>query len=145
LSDSLVLATSFRAGMVFPYGQDDEVPLQERYFNGGENTVRSFREGLLGPKDANGEPLGGEGWSVASIEARQRLQGRLEAALFVDAGTVASDVEDWIRFEQPSFGLGGGLRYMLPVGPVRLDGAWNPDPREDESGGAVHLTVGLSF
>lgn len=145
LSDSLVLATSFRAGMVLPYGQDDEVPLQERYFNGGENTVRSFREGLLGPKDANGEPLGGEGWSVASIEARQRLQGRLEAALFVDAGTVASDVEDWIRFEQPSFGLGGGLRYMLPVGPVRLDGAWNPDPREDESGGAVHLTVGLSF
>ncbi|MEY2745095.1 MAG: hypothetical protein RL112_137 [Planctomycetota bacterium] len=145
LSDALVLATSFRAGLVVPYGQDDEVPLQERYFNGGENTVRSFREGLLGPKDANGEPLGGEGWSVASIEARQRLRGRLEGALFVDVGTVASDVEDWIRFEQPSFGLGGGLRYMLPVGPVRLDGAWNPDPGEYESDGALHLTVGLSF
>jgi outer membrane protein assembly factor BamA len=145
LSDSLVLATTLRAGLVVPYGKDDEVPLQERYFNGGENTVRSFSEGLLGPKGANGEPLGGEGWSVASIEARQRLQGRLEGALFVDAGTVATDVEDWIRFERPSFGLGAGLRYMLPVGPVRIDGAWNPDPREGESDGAVHLTVGLSF
>jgi outer membrane protein assembly factor BamA len=145
LSESLVLATSFRAGLVVPRGQDEEVPLQERYFNGGLNTVRSFREGLLGPKDANGEPLGGEGWSVASVEARQKVQGRLEAALFVDAGTVATDAEDWIRFESPSFGLGAGLRYMLPVGPVRLDGAWNPDPRAGESDGALHLTVGLSF
>lgn len=145
LSERLVLATGLRAGAVVPYGPDDGVPLQERYFNGGEGTVRSFQESELGPKDAQGDPLGGEAWSVASVEARWRVAGRFETALFVDGGNVVQRVEDWGRLEGFSFGVGLGLRYMLPVGPVRLDGALNPDPREGDSQGAIHLTVGLSF
>ena len=145
LSERLVLATGLRSGAVIPYGPDDGVPLQERYFNGGEGTVRSFRESELGPKDSQGDPLGGEAWNAASVEARWRVAGRFETALFVDAGNVVQTMDDWGRFDGWSFGVGLGLRYMLPVGPVRLDGALNPDPREGDSDGAVHLTVGLSF
>lgn len=145
VSDRLVIATGLRAGVVVPYGPDDSVPLQERYFNGGEGTVRSFRESELGPKDDQGDPLGGEAWDAASIEARWRVAGRFETALFVDGGNVVPEAEDWARFSGWSFGVGIGLRYMLPVGPVRLDGALNPDPREGDSDGAIHLTVGLSF
>ena len=145
LSDRLVLASSFRAGAILPYGPDDSVPLQERYFAGGENTVRSYRESQLGPKDSQGDPLGGQGWSMASVEARWKATGRFELALFVDAGNVTPEIEDWYRFEGMGYGVGAGLRYMLPVGPVRLDGAINPDPGPLDSDGALHLTVGLSF
>jgi len=145
LSDRLVLASSFRAGAILPYGPDDSVPLQERYFAGGENTVRSFRESQLGPKDAQGDPLGGQSWSMGSVEARWKATGRFELALFVDAGNVTPEIEDWYRFQGLGYGIGAGLRYMLPVGPVRLDGAINPDPGPQDSDGALHLTVGLSF
>jgi outer membrane translocation and assembly module TamA len=79
------------------------------------------------------------------VEARWKATGRFELALFVDAGNVTPEIEDWYRFEGMGYGVGAGLRYMLPVGPVRLDGAINPDPGPLDSDGALHLTVGLSF
>jgi outer membrane translocation and assembly module TamA len=63
----------------------------------------------------------------------------------VDAGTVESEHQDIFRFDDPGFGIGVGLRYLLPIGPIRLDGAVNPDPGPGESDGAVHLSVGFSF
>lgn len=139
------LALSVRAGWIAPLGDTDDIPIQERFFNGGENSVRSFGESQLGPKDDNGEPVGGEASTNATIELRQGLVKRFQVAVFVDAGTVELDHEDIFRFDDPGFGIGLGLRYLLPIGPIRLDGALNPDPDEGESDGAIHLSVGFSF
>ncbi len=139
------LALSVRAGWIAPLGNTDDIPIQERFFNGGENSVRSFGESQLGPKDDNGKPVGGEASTTATIELRQGLAKRFQVAVFVDAGTVELDHEDIFRFDDPGFGVGLGLRYLLPIGPIRLDGALNPDPNEGESGGAIHLSVGFSF
>jgi outer membrane protein assembly complex protein YaeT len=139
------LAVSVRAGWIAPLGSTDEIPIQERYFNGGENTVRSFGESQLGPVDDNGTPIGGEATTVATIELRQGVARRFQIAFFVDAGTVESEHQDILRFDDPGFGVGVGLRYLLPIGPIRLDGALNPDPDPGDSDGAVHLSVGFSF
>jgi len=144
--DSLTtLALSARLGWIAPIGGTDEIPIQERFFNGGENSVRSFRESQLGPEDANGSPIGGEASTTATVELRQGLGRRFQVAVFVDAGTVELEADDIFDFTDPGFGIGVGLRYLLPIGPIRLDGALNPDPDEGESEGVLHLSVGFSF
>ncbi|MCY2958616.1 MAG: BamA/TamA family outer membrane protein [Planctomycetota bacterium] len=139
------LALSARAGWIAPIGSTDEIPIQERFFNGGENSVRSYSESELGPVDDNGQSVGGEASTTATIELRQKIWKRVQLAAFVDAGTVELRHEDVFRFTDPGFGLGLGLRYLLPIGPIRLDGAVNPDPGPGEADGAIHLSVGFSF
>ncbi len=140
-----ILALSWRGGVIAPMHSTSDIPLQERFFNGGENTVRSFREDQLGPTDAQGNPVGGETSQVFSAELRQRLVGNLEGALFLDAGNVQLQAADF--FEASGFreGYGVGLRYVLPIGPIRLDYGINPDPRQGESSYVLHFTVGMAF
>ena len=143
--DSTQLAAAGRVGVIQPYGDTDEIPLQRRLFNGGENTVRSFRESKLGPVDPNNEPLGGEARTMMSIELRRRLGGNLSGALFYDLGNVELNHEDYFDFDGFRHGIGIGVRYLLPIGPLRVDAAWNPDHRSSESEFVVHFSVGLPY
>lgn len=145
LSESTVLALGARAGVAYPTG-GEELPLQERFFNGGENQVRAFRETFLGPTDAEGNPAGGEAMWTANLELRQDvLTQSLHAALFVDVGAVAVEAADWLAPEDPRWGYGVGLRYLLPVGPLRLDLGLNPEARGDEDDWILHLSIGMPF
>lgn len=145
LGEQDVLATSLRTGVMQPYGVSDDVPITERFFNGGENSVRSFREDELGPKDASGDPIGGEAATTLNLEYRRLLSGNLAAAAFADAGNVAFDSFDYLRFDDFRAALGLGLAYLLPIGPVRLDFGWNPAPRADEDDWVLHVSVGFAF
>jgi len=145
LSDVLTFGASVRTGVIWPIENTDEIPLQTRYFNGGENTVRSFREDELGPLDMNGEPVGGEAYTVLSVELRRRLIGSLTGAFFVDTGNTVLDHNDYLDFDGFRSGIGVGLRYMLPIGPLRLDGAVNPESRPGEDDYVIHLSVGMAF
>jgi outer membrane protein assembly complex protein YaeT len=140
-----VIGGSYRGGGIAPLEGTQTIPLQERYFNGGENTVRSFRENEIGPKDASGDPLGGEGFNVLSFELRQRLIGRLDGVLFYDTGNVVSDVADQFSFDDMEMAIGTGLRYLLPVGPIRLDAGFNPARDDGEDEYVIHLSVGMAF
>jgi len=144
LTEGTTLGWSLRGGVIMPVG-DDMIPVQERFFNGGENTVRSFREDELGPADSSGEPIGGEGFTVGTLELRQRVWKNLGLALFFDAGNLVADHEDWVEVPDLRYAVGIGARYLLPVGPVRLDWGWNPDPKETEDPWALHFSVGMSF
>ncbi|HZF29361.1 MAG TPA: BamA/TamA family outer membrane protein, partial [Gammaproteobacteria bacterium] len=66
-------------------------------------------------------------------------------ALFVDVGNLIEDYNDYFKFEDFRGAIGLGLRYRLPIGPIRADVGWNPDPRADEENWAAHLSVGMSF
>jgi len=144
-AEGTVVALSWRMGVIAPHGATDGIPLQERFFNGGENTVRSFREDELGPKDASGNPIGGEGFQVFTAELRQRVKGPLDGALFWDVGTVATQAQDVLDWRGSRSALGVGARYMLPIGPLRLDWGWNPDARIDEDRWRAHFSVGMAF
>jgi translocation and assembly module TamA len=67
----------------------------------------------------------------------------LWAGAFVDAGQVGERAGD--LFDDLKLGTGVGLRYLLPVGALRLDVAWNPDRDPGEDRYRVILTVGMAF
>jgi len=140
-----VLAAGFRTGLIAPLGTTDEIPIQVRFFNGGDDTVRSFAEDELGPKDSTGAPIGGEAATTLSLELRQRLRGNLEGALFYDVGNVETDWRDYLDFRDLRTGLGVGLRYLLPIGHLRIDVARNPSPRDEEDDWVLHFAVGMAF
>ena len=89
LTQSTVLGMRYRTGLIVPGKDDFNLPIAERFFNGGENTVRSFKQSELGPQDADGNPVGGLAYNVINIELRQRLIGNLTGSLFLDFGNVS--------------------------------------------------------
>ncbi len=132
------------SGLLFPKAGSRRLPLQERFFNGGPNTVRSFRQSDIGARSVNGEQLGGEFRNILSGEFRFPLHLPLEAALFVDAGNLGQKVQDY-DFRDLRYAIGAGLRYFLPIGPIRLDAGYNPKRRLGEDIWVLHLSVGVPF
>ena len=166
LTKSTILGMRYRTGLIIPGRDDFIVPIAERFFNGGENTVRSFKQSELGPKDEDGNPVGGLAYNVINIELRQRLIGNLTGSLFFDYGNVSpnrtreesgkppydskSDImsdtfDQYFKDFRP--GVGFGLQYQLPVGPARVDFAFNPDrdSDRDEDFFVFHFSVGMAF
>src|SRR5438132_10210987 len=127
-------------------GSDEatEIPIDERFFNGGATTVRSFAERDLGPHDNHGHPVGGEFFTVFNVEYTFPILGELQGAIFTDAGNLLPTSEG-IGLNDMRYAVGAGLRYKLPVGPIRLDYGVNPDPRPDEDFGAFHFSFGFAF
>lgn len=137
------LAFGFRAGLIEPMsGGSSGIPIDERFFNGGATTVRSFTERRLGPRDmVTGNPIGGLAYTISNVEFNFPIRGDLHGAVFYDVGNVTRN---------PSFSglrsaVGGGLRYNLPIGPLRIDYGLNPSPQPGESRGALHVSFGIAF
>ena len=143
-----VLALGARSGLIRPLTEStsdlNAIPIDERFFNGGSTTVRSFAERDLGPHDHRLHPLGGEFYTIFNVEYTFPLYGELQGAVFVDAGNLLPDADN-PGFSDMRYGIGAGLRYKLPIGPIRLDYGVNPDPREHEDFGAFHFSFGFAF
>jgi outer membrane protein insertion porin family len=156
----------FRAGIVKPFGNSSGpsfvytdtdpktpdisrgslFPIDERFFNGGSTSVRSFGERELGPFDQkSGDPIGGEAFTILNLEYVFPLfLADLRGAVFFDAGNLRPQAEQF-GFSNERYGIGAGLRYNLPIGPLRLDYGVNPSPKESESFGAFHFSFGFAF
>lgn len=125
-------------------GEITEIPIDERFFNGGAMSVRSFGERDLGPHDPKGNPIGGEFFTVFNVEYTFPIVGELQGAIFADAGNLLPSAED-PGLDDLRYALGVGLRYKLPIGPIRLDYGFNPDPHLHEDMGAFHFSFGFAF
>jgi outer membrane protein insertion porin family len=135
-----------RARAIFTPAEVGEFPIDLRVFNGGASSVRSFAERELGPMSNDGEtPLGGLASGVVSAEVAYEVIRNLELAAFADAGSIGEDMSAFFSVDDLRYGVGLGLRYRLPVGPLRVDYGVNPDRREGESFGALHVTFGFAF
>lgn len=137
-----MLAFGARAGVVQDIGGTG-IPIDERFFNGGGTSVRSFGERELGPK-YRGDPIGGEYFSVFNAEYTFPIYGELQLAVFADAGNLLPDASD-AGFSDMRYAVGLGLRYQLPIGPLRIDYGVNPAPHEDDPFGAFHFSFGFAF
>ena len=135
-----MLAVGARGG--YMSSNIDNIPIDLRFFNGGENTVRSFAERELGPK-SHGNPIGGNEYTVFNIEYTFPIAGALDGATFFDAGSLKNT--DDSTSGDLRYGVGLGLRYKLPIGPVRLDYGVNPDRRNGEAFGAFNFSFGFAF
>jgi outer membrane protein assembly complex protein YaeT len=136
-----LLAFGARVGYIAPIL--DDLPIDVRFFNGGGTTVRSFGERELGPKDSGGNPLGGDVYTVFNAEYTFPVTGGLQGAVFVDAGNLKND--DVPGTDEMRYAVGLGIRYALPIGPLRLDYGVNPNPRANEDFGAFHFSFGFAF
>ena len=138
-----LLALGARGGWMKPLdGNPDDIPLDERFFNGGSRSVRSFLERRLGPTDWHGYPIGGDTFTTFNAEYQFPLFGSLIGALFADAGSVGDSPSTLGRMR---YGVGPGIRYGSPVGPLRIDAAFNPDRRTGERRLVIQISFGMAF
>jgi len=114
----------------------DRVPASQRFFAGGDRSVRGFKFRDIGPRNADGDPVGGRYLEVATLEYNYRFRDAWSAATFVDAGRAFNSYDTAY-----SAGAGVGIRWQSPVGPFRIDVA---TPISDGDGHDVrfHLSLG---
>jgi outer membrane protein insertion porin family len=140
-----VWAQSIRLGAAHPFGISDSIPVSERFFAGGDTTVRGFKFDHLGPRDPlTGEPTGGEGLFIINEEFRFPIWRALRGVVFFDAGNVAARLPDLDPLDLRTV-LGVGLRIETPIGPVRFEYGWKLDREAGETAGELHITVGQAF
>ncbi len=139
----LLFAFGARSGLIAPIADRSDIPIDVRYFSGGGTTVRSFAERELGPQSRSGDPTGGEFFTIFNAEMTFPLVRGLQGAVFIDAGNLTTS--DDIGLDDMRYATGLGLRYKLPIGPLRLDYGVNPSPKGDEARGAFHFSFGFAF
>lgn len=116
-----------------------ELPPAIRFFAGGDQSVRGYRFQALGPRDPLGNIIGGRVLLAASLEADYRIFDRWALAVFTDAGNALDDFELDLQHA-----IGAGVRWLSPVGMVRVDGAFAIDRPAEVSGGdfRLHIMIG---
>jgi outer membrane translocation and assembly module TamA len=111
-----------------PSGGDEEnVPFYKRFFLGGASSIRGWGRYEVSPLTAFGFPIGGFSTLELSSEVRLPVWGKLGAVGFVDAGNVwEGKLEYDVRDLRVA--VGPGLRYLTPIGPIRIDVGFQMNP-----------------
>jgi outer membrane protein insertion porin family len=130
-----------------------ELPQPERFFAGGDTTVRGFALDTLGRPDTvkDGSPIGGNAEAIFNVELRGPVRRGLQGVGFLDTGNVFARASD-IDLALLRTAVGFGVRYKSPVGPIRFDMGFkiNPErdianPQRNERRAAWFITFGQAF
>ncbi len=113
----------------------DKLPVTQRFFAGGDNSLRGFDYRALGPRDEDGKVVGGRYLALGSLELEHGIRGAWSGAVFSDFGNAVDSLSD--PFE---YSVGAGLRWQSPIGPLRIDIA-NGMSDEDKPW-RLHIVVG---
>jgi outer membrane protein insertion porin family len=144
LPKDLILVINGETATVSQWGSGTEVPIYERLYLGGSNNLRGFPFREVGPQDKNGEPIGGQSMSRATVELTFPIIEKARGAVFYDTGFVNSSAWSF-GFNHIASDIGVGLRLDLPIGPLRLDYGY-PIQRDGYNGGGhFNFNVGYQF
>jgi outer membrane protein insertion porin family/translocation and assembly module TamA len=144
LVGGLSAALRFRLGTAEPIADGKDIPLFERFYAGGLNSVRGYDRRRVGPL-VDDDPIGGRTLVEGSIELRHPITEKIGGAVFLDGGQVSLQSYDF-PFGDLRYGTGFGVRYLTPVGPLRLDlGFPVQAPRGDDPHWQVHVSIGQAF
>jgi translocation and assembly module TamA len=113
----------------------DKLPASQRFFAGGDNSVRGYAYEELGPTDASGAVVGAKHLMVGSLELDHKISANWSAATFYDIGNAVDSFNDHL-----ARGAGVGMRWNSPMGPVRFDFAWALSKPQDRF--RLHIVIG---
>lgn len=144
---SNVLELKGKIGTIDDFDTTHRVPIYERFFAGGGNTIRGYKERRVGPRDPiTGDPIGGKSLVLGTAEYTIPLVKVLKAAVFYDIGNVWPTVSE-IGISDLKSGVGLGVRIKTPLGPVKLDYGYPLDsssPGEEKSP-RFHFSMSRGF
>jgi len=143
-NNGISLAASVRLGLSVPFGSTTAVPLSERFFAGGDSTLRGFPRDEAGPKGEKGQPIGGELLVLINEEFGFPLWKQLRGVLFYDLGNVFAEPRDFAVSELRNV-LGLGIRFESPIGPLRIEYGRKLDREPGESRGELFFSIGAAF
>jgi outer membrane protein insertion porin family len=121
----------------------EEVPLYERFYVGGIYTIRGLDYGEAGPKDAEGTDIGGLQEAILNVEYTFPIVPsiKLKGVVFYDAGGAYDN--DFLDRVWQTAGL--GIRWISPVGPIRIEWGKNLAPRPGETQSKWEFAFGTFF
>ncbi len=154
-----ILAARVLAGQAQGAGQLS-LPPDQRFYAGGSGTIRGYEYQIVGPhfysqndghyytdnapgRSDTGIPIGGTAIAVGSVEFRQRIGQNWGAAVFVDGGQVSASLKPVPN--DVRVGVGAGVRYYTPIGPVRVDLAVPTTRESGDQGFQIYIGLGQSF
>ena len=139
-----VLATRLKLGTGDSLGSKRDYPLFDRFYAGGEGSVRGYGYWRLGPKSSANVPLGGLSDIEGSLELRHQIRDKLAGAIFLDFGQLSLHPYD-LPVSSLRFAAGPAVSYMTPVGPIRVDlGVPFKKPRGDKAW-QIYFSIGQFF
>ena len=147
-----VVAGSLRLGAIEPQLEPGEqaegaVPISERFFAGGRTSHRAFDRdelGVPGSSVIDGVAVGGNGLVVLNLDYRFPIAGAFGGVAFFDTGNVWGDWRD-IDSSDLRDGVGFGVRYLSPIGPIRLEVGYKLDRQDGEDGTVFFASFGNPF
>jgi len=142
-----VLEVSGETGMVQSYPNTPDVPIFERYFTGGQDSIRGYDERSVGPLDSNtNDAIGGDAILLGSVEYTIPIIEIIKGAIFFDTGNVWDKVRNYGTGGLKS-GTGVGLRVKTPIGPIKLDYGipLDTEPGQDKKSGKFYFSVSRGF
>jgi outer membrane protein insertion porin family len=129
----------------------DTLPSFERYFMGGPTSLRGFTIQDIGPKDADGDPLGGSKALLLNLELQYPFTKSVRAFVFYDRGNVygsgtdqSSTSKDFDLGEMRN-SVGAGFRFISPFGPLGFSYGVKLDRKSGEETGEFHFSAGSAF
>ena len=145
VSDRVVVAGRVRLGTILGAGTFDIAP-SRRFYSGGGGSVRGYGYQQLGPKDMEGDPVGGRGLLEFGLEARVRLKqfgGNFGIVPFFDGGSLTN--ETLPDFKNWRLAAGLGVRYYSSFGPIRIDVGVPLNRQKGDGPVAVTVSLGQAF
>jgi outer membrane protein insertion porin family len=150
-------ASAVRVGTELPFGSTVLVPISERFFAGGDSTLRGFAFDEVGPTlgdvpvdgdpvdpEVADTPIGGQALLILNEEFRFPIWAQLRGVVFYDVGNVWLEVSD-VDLGGLRQNVGVGLHYLTPIGPLRVEYGRKLDREPGETKGELFFAIGTAF
>jgi outer membrane protein insertion porin family len=145
LNDSEWIHLGLRHGFVATSGStSNNLPFTRRFFPGGQDSVRGYREGEAAPRNADGKIVGAETYTSCNVEFEQGITPKWSVVGFFDGVEFAERLNHYPGDEH-LLSVGAGLRWRTIIGPVRVEYGYNLNPRPKDPTGTLQFSLGFPF
>jgi outer membrane protein insertion porin family len=145
-SSSRWIHVGFSHGVITTLGatNDLDLPVNKRFYPGGDNSIRGYQAGEAAPRLADGRFIGAKSYMLLNLELEQALTPTWSLVAFGDTLGTATRLKDY-PFRERLYSVGLGIRYQTIIGPIRLEYGRNINPRPADPPGTWQISIGYPF